>query len=65
MTKQRLHPVLSNLLPEGALRELIVQGLKTHSDNEFQLFSFLGHDLPGALIAEPLAPDDVPISLIK
>lgn len=64
VTKQRLHPVLSNLLPEGALRELIVQGLKTHSDNEFQLFSFLGHDLPGALIAEPLAPDDVPISLI-
>ena len=64
LTKQRLHPVLSNLLPEGALRELIVQGLKTHSDNEFQLFSFLGHDLPGALIAEPLAPDDVPISLI-
>ncbi len=27
---QRLHPTLSNLLPEGALRELIAQGLKTH-----------------------------------
>ena len=24
---QRLHPVLSNLLPEGSLRELIAQGL--------------------------------------
>lgn len=25
---QRLHPTLSNLLPEGSLRELIAQGLK-------------------------------------
>ena len=31
--KQRLHPVLSNLLPEGVLRELIAQGLKTHTEN--------------------------------
>ena len=31
---QRLHPVLSNLLPEGSLRELIAQGLKVHVDNE-------------------------------
>jgi len=61
---QRLHPVLSNLLPEGALRELIAQGLKTHPDNEFQLFSYLGLDLPGALIAEPLAPEQVPASII-
>ena len=39
---QRLHPTLSNLLPEGSLRELIAQGLKVHEDNEFQLFSYLG-----------------------
>ena len=64
LSNQRLHPVLSNLLPEGALRELIAQGLKTHTDNEFQLFSYLGHDLPGALIAEPLAPEHVPASII-
>ncbi len=57
---QRLHPVLSNLLPEGALRELISQGLKTHIDNEFQIFSYLGHDLPGALEATPMEPQDVP-----
>ena len=25
---QRLHPTISNLLPEGSLRELIAQGLK-------------------------------------
>ena len=57
---QRLHPTLSNLLPEGALRELLAQGLKTHPDNEFQLLSHLGHDLPGALIATPMLPDEVP-----
>ena len=28
----RLHPSLSNLLPEGALRELIAQTLKVHVD---------------------------------
>jgi serine/threonine-protein kinase HipA len=62
---QRLHPVLSNLLPEGALRELIAQGLKTHIDNEFQIISYLGHDLPGALIVTPMEPDDVPKSLLS
>jgi len=61
---QRLHPVLSNLLPEGALRELIAQGLKTHIDNEFQMFSYLGRDLPGALVATPMEPEDVPDSVL-
>ncbi len=62
---QKLHPVLSNLLPEGALRELIVQGLKTHIDNEFQIFSYLGQDLPGALVATPLEPNNVPESVLS
>ena len=62
---QRLHPILSNLLPEGALRELISQGLKTHIDNEFQTFSYLGHDLPGALVATPMEPQDVPESVLS
>ena len=53
VTHQRLHPLLSNLLPEGSLRELIAQSLKIHIDNEFQLLATLGHDLPGALIATP------------
>lgn len=34
---QRLHPILSNLLPEGALRELIAQMLKVHIHSEFAL----------------------------
>jgi len=60
----RLHPTLSNLLPEGAMRELIAQGLKTHIDNEFQIFSILGQDLPGALVATAVDPEEVPESVI-
>lgn len=61
----QLHPTVSNLLPEGALRELIAQGLKVHVDNEFHLFAYLGEDLPGALIAGPMEPDDVPAHLLS
>lgn len=61
---QRLHPVLSNLLPEGVLRGLISQGLKTHVDNEFHIFSYLGEDLPGALVATLMEPDKVPESVL-
>ncbi|AHK15124.1 type II toxin-antitoxin system HipA family toxin [Thalassolituus oleivorans] len=63
--KQRLHPALSNLLPEGSLRELVAQGLKTHIDNEFQILSYLGADLPGALVVEPMEPEDVPVSVLN
>jgi serine/threonine-protein kinase HipA len=62
---QRLHPVLSNLLPEGTLRELLAQTLKVHVDNEFHLIAYLGTDLPGALIAAPMAPEDVPASVLS
>lgn len=58
--RQRLHPTLSNLLPEGALRELLAQYLKIHTDNEFNLIARLGQDLPGALIITAAEPDDVP-----
>jgi serine/threonine-protein kinase HipA len=61
---QKLHPTLSNLLPEGALRELLAQGLKAHVDNEFQIFSYLGQDLPGAIVATPLLPEEVPTSVL-
>ncbi|WP_080522097.1 type II toxin-antitoxin system HipA family toxin [Methyloprofundus sedimenti] len=56
--------LIEYLLPEGALRELIAQGLKTHIDNEFQMFSYLGQDLPGALLATPMEPKDVPMSVL-
>ncbi|ALP54993.1 phosphatidylinositol kinase (plasmid) [Candidatus Tenderia electrophaga] len=58
--QQRLHPVLSNLLPEGALRNWFAQTLKVHPDNEFPLFAQVGTDLPGALVAEPVAPEQIP-----
>jgi len=61
---QKLHPVLSNLLPESSMRELLAQGLKVHIDNEFQILSYLGKDLPGALVVEPMEPDDVPESVL-
>ena len=61
----RLHPTLSNLLPEGALRELIAHSLKVHTENEFQILSHLGRDLPGALIAEPMQAEDVPDSVLN
>lgn len=59
-TRQQLHPLLSNLLPEGALREILAQRLKIHQMNEFPLLAHLGADLPGALVAEPVAADDIP-----
>lgn len=62
---QKLHPTLSSLLPEGALRELVAQSLKVHVDSEFHLFSYLGEDLPGALVAEPMEPEDVPGSILS
>lgn len=58
--RQKLHPVLSNLLPEGALRAYLAQSLKTHTDNEFELFAYLGQDLPGALIATAIEPNAIP-----
>lgn len=58
--QQRLHPVLSNLLPEGALRDWFAQVLKVHPENEFPLFAQLAADLPGALVAESVAPEQIP-----
>ena len=60
MRRQRLHPWLSNLLPEGALRHWLAAELKVHPDNEFPLLAALGHDLPGALEVAAVAPDEMP-----
>jgi len=47
------------------LRELIAQGLKVHVDHEFHILSYLGNDLPGALVATPMEPEDVPDQILK
>lgn len=64
VTRQKLHPLLSNLLPEGAMREHLAQQLKIHPDNEFPLLAYLGEDLPGALKATPVDPHDIPSSAL-
>ena len=43
---------------------MISQGLKIHIDNEFRLFSYLGQNLPGALVATPMEPQEVPDALL-
>ncbi len=60
ISSQRLAPVFSNLLPEGALREWMAHSLKVHIDNEFPLMAHMGKNLPGALQADPISAGNVP-----
>ena len=60
----KIHPILSNLLPEGSTRELIAQNIKVHAGQEFDIFSCLGKDLPGALVAEPIESKDIPQNIL-
>ena len=45
-----LHPWFSNLLPEGALRDLVNKGLPSGRTSDFDVLAYLGHDLPGAVV---------------
>lgn len=56
----KIPPVLSNLLPEGALREVTAQALRCHTNNEFSILAYLGSNLPGAVIAHPIKAGDMP-----
>ena len=60
ISSQRLAPVFSNLLPEGALRDWMAHSLKVHLDNEFPLMVHMGKNLPGALLAAPIPAGNVP-----
>lgn len=60
ISSHKLHPLLSNLLPEGALRDFLSQAMKVHRDNEFPLLAWLGRDLPGAVIAHPIEASQIP-----
>lgn len=57
---QKLAPVLSNLLPEGILREQMAEMLQCHSDNEFSILAYSGFHLPGAVSAIPIKAGHVP-----
>lgn len=59
-SRMRVHPLFSNLLPEGALREYLAQRMKIHVENEFPLLVHLGENLPGAIQAIPEAPENIP-----
>jgi serine/threonine-protein kinase HipA len=48
-----IHSWFSNLLPEGALREMVVRGMPTGSTTDFDVVRWLGADLPGAVIVRP------------
>ena len=60
VSSQRVPAVLSNLLPEGALRELLSEALRIHPANEFPLLAWVGNNLPGAIIAAPVPPGEIP-----
>lgn len=57
---QKISPVLSNLLPEGVLREYTAGVLKCHIDNEFAILAYLGANLPGAILATPIKAGALP-----
>jgi serine/threonine-protein kinase HipA len=52
--RRRVPPFFSNLLPEGHLREYLVELAGVDPEREFFLLAVLGADLPGALVVTPL-----------
>lgn len=60
VSSQRVPAVLSNLLPEGALREMLAGTLKVHPANEFPLLAWVGNNLPGAIVATPVPAGEIP-----
>ncbi|PWC19697.1 type II toxin-antitoxin system HipA family toxin [Brenneria corticis] len=57
---EKIPPVLSNLLPEGMLREWVAHTLQCHVSNEFPLLAYLGMNLPGAIVAKPIRAGEMP-----
>lgn len=59
-SRVRIPAFFSNLLPEGALRELLARRAGVHPSREFFLIRELGLDLPGAIIVRPDGDLDAP-----
>lgn len=51
--RSKVDPFLSNLLPEGRLRDYMAERSGIHPSREFQLLKALGQDLPGAVVVRP------------
>jgi serine/threonine-protein kinase HipA len=47
--REELPAFFANLVPEGALRELLQQSLDITEGDDLQLLAAVGHDLPGAI----------------
>lgn len=45
-----VHAWFSNLLPEGALREIVMRGMPSGETTNFDVLKWLGSDLPGAVV---------------
>ncbi len=58
-TAGRLPPFFANLLPEGALHDLIVRHAEIQEPDDLSLLAYLGGDLPGAVVVEA-APGEMP-----
>lgn len=59
-TQARIHPFLSNLLPEGPMRDFLAARAGVNPSREFFLLRALGRDLPGAVTAIPADGQDMP-----
>lgn len=53
ITKTRVPPFFSNLLPEGHLRKYLAERAGVHQQRDFFLLWVLGRDLPGAIRIAP------------
>lgn len=53
-TQRQAPPFFANLLPEGHLRQYLADKAKINPTRDFGLLELLGHDLPGAVIIEPI-----------
>lgn len=49
----------ANLIPEGPLREVIVETADLAPDDDLALLDFVGRDLPGAVTVQPLADESL------
>jgi serine/threonine-protein kinase HipA len=59
-----LPPYFENLLPEGALLDLVAKEFGTGDFNSFDVLRKLGLDLPGAVVARAEAGDELPVTSV-
>jgi serine/threonine-protein kinase HipA len=62
LTRSKLPPFFSNLLPEGPLREYLARQAGVKPQDEFSLLWMLGKDLPGALSIRSTDDETWPIT---